>query len=246
MDPPSQSEDARSAASLHITPPVSRSTSIPALSAAQRVAESHRSGQPILFDQPAPSEGTSSDLRTPTSQPLSNLEAFPPFSDTFLVGDAGPSSSSADLSSHHGRRRERPKRPPGTALGLEEEVVFGWDEDLIDDVGEIIIPPSRPLTTGKGKNLIRATTIDTVRIGKKEKLSRGLADSELVLESARGGPVQQLESGKIQKGFMGSLKRFGKKKEVKNPSHREGSLASEESGASISGSGPCETLVMIT
>lgn len=239
MDPPHVPVVHYPDMSLFTPPQVIRSSSNPVLSSAHRIAQSHRTGQAIQFeDRP-----DTYNISASTSQPLSILRSTP-------STEPGPSSSvvsgQTGQSGSNRRRRERPRPAPGTALGLEEEADFGSDEDVIGEVGEIDIPVV-PISDSKrkGKNRLRITPTEEIHVSsykgrKNEKLAKkGLADSELVLGPGWDGTEEKDE--KKKKGFMSSLRGLGKQKDSKGRSLGEGSLASKDSTPSFAGSGSCES-----
>jgi hypothetical protein len=135
---------------------------------------------------------------------------------------------------------------------LEEEVEFGSDEDLIDGIGEIILPQSQAASVsgsggkqnGKSKERSRTFTSETIqpstfRGRKKDGLRMTLADAQLVIDS--GWNTSKVDPGiepkAKKKGLFGSLRSFGKQKDEAR-SLREGSFGSRGSLASAE-SGSC-------
>lgn len=135
-------------------------------------------------------------------------------------------------------RRRRAPPTPGTALGLEDEIQFGSDEDLMEEIGEIKIAKPTHDYLAPTSSLVSRSTLSRKKEEKhKKREDKLLAQSAVVLPPAS-------EHGKIEKkkkGFLGGLKGFGKKSLALNKGVEEGRPSDESFGEMTShgGSGIC-------
>ena len=154
--------------------------------------------------------------------------------------------------------RGRRYAAPEISLGLEEEVEFGSDEDMLDHVGEIALPekgwypgkPPSPVGKGKTKSSSTYSPSDTqesqrsvgrkgglLKRGKKESPSLGIGEAriisveevELTGELARQESRMTKDSGSLRGRDSGSLR--GDRESLGGEgSLREGSVGSGTKG----------------
>ena len=131
-----------------------------------------------------------------------------------------PTSTSTPLDgpiamTYSSRRRAKAPVPKGISLGLEEEVEFGLDEDLMENVGEIQVPVTQDWYPGKPDSPPRKTKVKskesvlrTGLLGRRDK-SKGLGDARLVISPSPAPPVSNHQRRNSDASYSGSSARTG-------------------------------------